>query len=259
MPLAPALLLSMPQLLDPNFARTVVLLCEHSDEGAFGLVVNRPAETTAAEAVQMEPGIEHPNDLPLLLGGPVEPQRGWILRAGEGDGIDSRPIGAGLSLSASPLVLREVLGTHPRPHRTAVPGGVRRVGPRSTRHRTGRVGLADHAGGAGPDLRDSAGRGVGDGHSTPRRRSQPAADGTRRALTGRRQQDRRFLRSFFPIAAPPRDTRRRPPTGRPCPRCAAPASSSAARSSPCARVQSGSRRRAALPAPRLPPRVPPRP
>jgi putative transcriptional regulator len=129
MALAPALLLSMPQLLDPNFARTVVLLCEHSDEGAFGLVVNRPAETTAAEAVQMEPGVEHPNDMPLLLGGPVEPQRGWILRAGEVEGTESRPIGAGLSLSASPLVLREVLGAHPRPHRTAVLAGYAGWGP----------------------------------------------------------------------------------------------------------------------------------
>ena len=37
--LAPALLLSMPQLLDPNFTRSVVLLCKHSEEGAFGLVL----------------------------------------------------------------------------------------------------------------------------------------------------------------------------------------------------------------------------
>ena len=40
--LAPALLLSMPQLVDPNFTRAVVLLCKHSGEGAFGLVLNRP-------------------------------------------------------------------------------------------------------------------------------------------------------------------------------------------------------------------------
>ena len=40
--LAPSFLLSMPQLLDPNFSRTVVLLCKHSEDGAFGLVVNRP-------------------------------------------------------------------------------------------------------------------------------------------------------------------------------------------------------------------------
>lgn len=129
MSLAPALLLSMPQLVDPNFARTVVLLCDHGDEGAFGLVVNRPAETSAAEAVQMEPGIEDPNDLPLLLGGPVEPQRGWILTTEETEGTDSRPIGAGLFLSASPLVLREVLGSHPRPRHTAVLAGYAGWGP----------------------------------------------------------------------------------------------------------------------------------
>jgi hypothetical protein len=44
--LAPTLLLSMPQLMDPNFNRTVVLLCTHSEEeGAFGLVLNRPLVT----------------------------------------------------------------------------------------------------------------------------------------------------------------------------------------------------------------------
>ena len=44
--LAPSFLLSMPQLRDPNFSRTVVLLCKHSEDGAFGLVVNRPLVTT---------------------------------------------------------------------------------------------------------------------------------------------------------------------------------------------------------------------
>jgi putative transcriptional regulator len=129
MSLAPALLLSMPQLLDPNFARTVILLCEHSTEGAFGLVVNRPAEATAAEAVQMEPPIDVPNSLPLLLGGPVEPQRGWILTAAAVNGIESRPLGAGLYLSASPLLLREVLSSHPAPRRTVVLAGYAGWGP----------------------------------------------------------------------------------------------------------------------------------
>jgi putative transcriptional regulator len=129
MSLAPSLLLSMPQLIDPNFARTVVLLCEHGEEGAFGLVVNRPAEATAAEAVQLEPAIERPNDLPLLLGGPVEPQRGWILTTSAADGVDSRPLGAGLFLSASPLLLRRALGTHPPPKRTVVLAGYAGWGP----------------------------------------------------------------------------------------------------------------------------------
>ena len=49
--IAPTLLLSMPQLDDPNFGRTVVLLCEFASEGAFGLILNRPTEFPAAEVV----------------------------------------------------------------------------------------------------------------------------------------------------------------------------------------------------------------
>jgi putative transcriptional regulator len=129
MSLAPALLLSMPQLIEPNFARTVVLLCEHAAEGAFGLVVNRPAEVTAAEAVQLEPPLVHPNDMPLFIGGPVEPQRGWILTTSPPEGVDSREIGAGMYLSASPVLLRRVLTATPAPRRTQVLAGYAGWGP----------------------------------------------------------------------------------------------------------------------------------
>lgn len=138
--LAPCFLLSMPQLADPNFAKSVILLCEHSAEGAFGLVINRLSELTAAEAVQLSPELEAPNQLPLLIGGPVEPQRGWILtsRAPEvpgvegskrPDGVLSKEIGAGLHLSASPLLLRRVLQAHPTPRRTVVLAGYAGWGP----------------------------------------------------------------------------------------------------------------------------------
>jgi len=129
MSLAPALLLSMPQLVDPNFARTVVLLCEHATEGAFGLIVNRPSDVSAAEAVQMEPPVDHPNDLPLLIGGPVEPQRGWILTASTPDGVDARELGSGLYLSASPVLLRRAITVHPGPRRTHVFAGYAGWGP----------------------------------------------------------------------------------------------------------------------------------
>ena len=138
--LAPCFLLSMPQLADSNFAKSVILLCEHSAEGAFGLVVNQLSELTAAEAVQLSPDLEAPNDLPLLIGGPVEPQRGWILTsrapevpgfegANRPDGVLSREIGAGLHLSASPLLLRRVLQAHPIPRRTVVLAGYGGWGP----------------------------------------------------------------------------------------------------------------------------------
>ena len=107
--ITPALLLSMPQLNDPNFGRTVVLLCEFAEEGAFGLVLNRPTEFPAAEVVQLVPPVVAANDLPLWIGGPVEPERGWILLSEKRDRDEAREIAPGLFLSASPDVLRRVL------------------------------------------------------------------------------------------------------------------------------------------------------
>jgi putative transcriptional regulator len=72
------LLIAGPTLVDPNFWRTVVLMVEHSDEGALGLVLNRPSETTVAEAV---PQLEELVDLeqPLYIGGPVQPSSVIVL------------------------------------------------------------------------------------------------------------------------------------------------------------------------------------
>src|SRR5215831_3042985 len=77
--LAPAFLLSMPQLVDPNFKRTVVLLCKHSEEGAFGLVINRPLITTGRVTVNLDPPVSSDRELQVWIGGPVDPERSWIL------------------------------------------------------------------------------------------------------------------------------------------------------------------------------------
>lgn len=119
---SPSLLLSMPQMIDPNFARTVVLLCDFRAEGAFGLVVNRPTEMSASEMVRLEPPIVAGNDLPLYVGGPVQPERGWILMAEPPDDPEYRTIQEGLYLSASPLVLRRVLEATPRPRARVLAG-----------------------------------------------------------------------------------------------------------------------------------------
>jgi putative transcriptional regulator len=72
------LLIAGPSLLDPNFWRTVVLVIEHTDDGALGLVLNRPSETSVAESVpQLEELIE-PAD-PLFIGGPVQPSSVIVL------------------------------------------------------------------------------------------------------------------------------------------------------------------------------------
>lgn len=72
------LLIAGPGLLDPNFWRTVVLVIEHSEEGALGVVLNRPSETTVGEAV---PQLEDLVDLSdqLFIGGPVQPSSVIVL------------------------------------------------------------------------------------------------------------------------------------------------------------------------------------
>jgi putative transcriptional regulator len=118
----PALLLSMPQLQDPNFAKTVVLLCEFNPHGAFGLVLNRPTEMPATSMVQLEPPLGAANDLPLWIGGPVDPQRGWILVGDEPETPEFKRILDGLYLSTSPLLLRAVLEAQPAPRARVLAG-----------------------------------------------------------------------------------------------------------------------------------------
>jgi putative transcriptional regulator len=107
--LAPTLLVAMPQMVDPNFSRTVVLLCEHGREGAFGLILNRPTETRAAEAVRLEPPPRRDTGVQLWVGGPVEPQRGWILLDEEPPEAEALEIVSGLFLTTSPDVLRRLI------------------------------------------------------------------------------------------------------------------------------------------------------
>jgi putative transcriptional regulator len=66
------LLIATPSLVDPNFRKTVVLLLEHTDEGAVGVVLNRPSETAVAHAVPDLSDVVPPDD-PVFIGGPVSP------------------------------------------------------------------------------------------------------------------------------------------------------------------------------------------
>jgi len=122
--LAPTLLLSMPQMADPNFARTVVLLCKHNDEGAFGLVVNRPLVTTGRVIVNSDPPMETERELEVWVGGPVEPQSSWILVGDheEETGRGGMRICDGLYLSTSTYRLSRLLEPNPPPRTRLVIG-----------------------------------------------------------------------------------------------------------------------------------------
>ena len=67
------LLLAAPVLKDPNFDRTVIFIAEHSDEGAMGLVLNRPSEAPVAEAIPDLDWVAESGAVSVFVGGPVAP------------------------------------------------------------------------------------------------------------------------------------------------------------------------------------------
>jgi putative transcriptional regulator len=111
--LAPSLLLAMPQLRDPNFSRTVVLLCEHGRDGAVGFVVNRPTDIRAANAVTLDPPPKRDSGLRLWTGGPVETNRGFLLLGNDPGSDHGQRVGEGFYLTSSMDVLRPLMEANP--------------------------------------------------------------------------------------------------------------------------------------------------
>jgi putative transcriptional regulator len=127
---APILLLSMPQMADPNFARTVVLLCDYTQDGAFGLVVNRRMREPASTLVQTEPAVTVDPDLRLWIGGPVDPQRTWLLMSdAQGPDEEQREICPGVVLSVSHALTLQLLQAPPSSSQARVIVGYASWGP----------------------------------------------------------------------------------------------------------------------------------
>jgi putative transcriptional regulator len=120
--LVPGLLLAMPQLMDPNFTRSVILMIEHGDTGSFGLVINQPSPIKATELLG---SLDMPwcgdDDEVVWAGGPVSPTTGWVLHEPL-DGMEcTRGLGSSgtieispeLCLSTSPEKLRQLAASPP--------------------------------------------------------------------------------------------------------------------------------------------------
>ena len=102
------LLIALPALDDPNFARGVALICQHDEDGAMGVVVNRASEYTLGDVLaQMDlaPRDEEMGRQLVLSGGPVHPERGFVLHDGERAWDSTLAIGGGLSLTTSRDIL----------------------------------------------------------------------------------------------------------------------------------------------------------
>jgi len=72
-------LVASPYLADPRFHGSVIYLCEHSDEGALGLMINQPLDIHLGEILEQLDMHGGELDLPVFSGGPVEPERGFVL------------------------------------------------------------------------------------------------------------------------------------------------------------------------------------
>ena len=108
--LAPGFLIAMPQLSDPNFHRAVVLMVEHGEGGAMGLILNRAAPLTLRDVGEGQGLKVSPSRLhePVFLGGPVEPQRGFVLHDSETIG-ERHEVIPGLFLSVTLDALQPLL------------------------------------------------------------------------------------------------------------------------------------------------------
>lgn len=104
------LLIAMPDMPDPRFARSVILLCAHSENGAMGLSLGDPIETIGLHGLLAEFDIA-PGDVPdarVLRGGPVEPGRGTVLHDRGWMNEESVPLTDDLALTSSVEVLRAI-------------------------------------------------------------------------------------------------------------------------------------------------------
>ena len=127
------LLVAMPGIEDERFERTVLYLCAHDEEQAVGLAVNRPVEGLTVfellERLGVKSEIEAPRDL-VLLGGPLERERGFVLHTDDFNSPDSTlPIAEGLDLTATRDVLDAMASQTRRPRRSILALGYAGWGP----------------------------------------------------------------------------------------------------------------------------------
>ena len=97
-------LIAMPSLADPNFERTVTLICEHNEDGALGIIINRVTDLHVGEVLQqLELAVPDTPlaDQPVMHGGPVAQSRGFVLHGSDDDWESTLRLGQGLRLTTS--------------------------------------------------------------------------------------------------------------------------------------------------------------
>jgi putative transcriptional regulator len=111
-------LIAMPNMVDPHFAKTLTFICEHNEQGALGVVVNRPIDMTLEALLEQ---VNIPLDsaafkaIPVHFGGPVQVDRGFVLHTPLGEWQSTLAVGSDIGLTTSKDILQAVArGEGPR-------------------------------------------------------------------------------------------------------------------------------------------------
>jgi putative transcriptional regulator len=107
------ILVAMPSMQDPRFARSVICLCAHSPEGAMGIIVNKAIDGLSFDdllkQLELEP-VPPQRRIRLCEGGPVEGGRGFVLHTNDWSSDGSLQVGEDLALTASVDILKAIAG-----------------------------------------------------------------------------------------------------------------------------------------------------
>jgi len=112
-------LIAMPGLADPNFSRTLTYICEHSADGAMGIVINRPAELVLGDILDQlsfNTSDEAIYRLPVFQGGPIQQERGFVIHDDNSLWDSTLAVTEGISVTTSKDIL-EAIAEGRGPHR----------------------------------------------------------------------------------------------------------------------------------------------
>jgi putative transcriptional regulator len=102
------LLIAMPALADPNFSQAVTLICEHTDKGALGIVLNKPLPMRLSDVLtqmQLQPSSDDIASQPVLRGGPVHTDRGFVLHRPGGEWDHTHKVSDSIQVTTSRDIL----------------------------------------------------------------------------------------------------------------------------------------------------------
>lgn len=175
-PLASQLLIALPALDDPNFARGVALICQHDDDGAMGVIINRASEYTLGDVLSqmnLDTRDEALRQQIVLSGGPVHPERGFVLHD-DARGWDSLlQVADGLYLTTSRDIL-EAMARGDGPAHAVVALGCAGWGAGQLEFELGENSWLTRTGRCRTGVLVAAGAALASGRQSNRRRHDPA-------------------------------------------------------------------------------------